>query len=154
MVRLLAVGTPDQPIRFTGTQAQPSWWQGLRLASERGYAELRYCDIGYGGSEGEPLVEIAASATFMTQCRIHDGGGPGIVIGPNVQPSIVPIIASKPMFRAWWLWTPCDARYNWWGAASGPQHAKNPAGAGQLIVGDVQFSPWLTSPDETAAGVI
>ena len=46
-----------------------------------------------------------------------------------------------------------DARYNWWGDASGPYHPTlNPSGRGDTVSDYVDFDPWLTGPvgvDET-----
>jgi hypothetical protein len=37
-----------------------------------------------------------------------------------------------------------DATYNWWGHISGPRHlTTNPSGTGNLVIGDVDFEPWL-----------
>jgi len=36
-----------------------------------------------------------------------------------------------------------DARYNWWGDASGPTHPSNPGGTGDKISNDVDYCPWL-----------
>jgi len=36
-----------------------------------------------------------------------------------------------------------DARFNWWGDASGPTHASNPGGTGDKISNNVDYSPWL-----------
>jgi len=36
-----------------------------------------------------------------------------------------------------------DARYNWWGHASGPTHPSNPGGTGDKVSDYVWFSPWL-----------
>jgi len=37
-----------------------------------------------------------------------------------------------------------DARYNWWGDASGPYHPTlNPSGKGDNVSGNANFSPWL-----------
>jgi len=36
-----------------------------------------------------------------------------------------------------------DATSNWWGAASGPTHASNPAGTGDAVSDYVDFDPWL-----------
>jgi len=36
-----------------------------------------------------------------------------------------------------------DARYNWWGHASGPTHPSNPGGIGDKVSDYVWFSPWL-----------
>jgi len=37
-----------------------------------------------------------------------------------------------------------DATCNWWGDASGPQHASNPGGLGNEVSDDAMFSPWAT----------
>jgi hypothetical protein len=40
--------------------------------------------------------------------------------------------------------TVLDARYNWWGNASGPYHPTlNPSGTGDRVSDNVNFSPWL-----------
>jgi len=42
---------------------------------------------------------------------------------------------------------PVDARYNWWGDASGPYHSTlNPDGAGNAVSDNVDFAPWLSEP--------
>ena len=52
---------------------------------------------------------------------------------------------------------PLDARNNWWGAASGPEHPSNPGGTGGLIDGDsvgvVNFIPWIDDPTNLECGV-
>jgi hypothetical protein len=41
-----------------------------------------------------------------------------------------------------------DARWNWWGDASGPRHStRNPEGQGEEVQGDLTFDPWY--PDTT-----
>ncbi|HVL47409.1 MAG TPA: right-handed parallel beta-helix repeat-containing protein [Candidatus Thermoplasmatota archaeon] len=42
--------------------------------------------------------------------------------------------------------TVVDARYNWWGHASGPYHDNNPGGQGSRAIGNVLFKPWRISP--------
>jgi len=40
-----------------------------------------------------------------------------------------------------------DARYNWWGDASGPYHpTTNPTGTGDRVSDNVDFDPWLDGP--------
>jgi len=36
-----------------------------------------------------------------------------------------------------------DARFNWWGSASGPTHTSNSGGIGDKISDNVDYSPWL-----------
>jgi parallel beta-helix repeat protein len=37
---------------------------------------------------------------------------------------------------------PVDATGNWWGDASGPTHTSNPAGTGDAVSNNVDYSPW------------
>ncbi len=39
------------------------------------------------------------------------------------------------------------AENNWWGSSSGPQHVDNPAGTGDSIIGEVDYTPWLSTTD-------
>jgi len=36
-----------------------------------------------------------------------------------------------------------DARFNWWGSATGPTHSSNSGGSGDAITNNVDYSPWL-----------
>ena len=41
-----------------------------------------------------------------------------------------------------------DARYNWWGHATGPQHPTlNPSGQGNAVSTGVLFTPWYEQPN-------
>jgi hypothetical protein len=42
-----------------------------------------------------------------------------------------------------------DARFNWWGDASGPTHSSNLSGSGDVISDNVDYSPWLGDTFET-----
>ena len=39
-----------------------------------------------------------------------------------------------------------NAKNNWWGDATGPYHATNPAGLGDTVSDYIDFTPWLTEP--------
>jgi hypothetical protein len=39
-----------------------------------------------------------------------------------------------------------DAQCNWWGSPTGPINMSNPGGTGEEVVGDADFTPWLTAP--------
>ncbi len=39
-----------------------------------------------------------------------------------------------------------NAENNWWGDATGPYHASNPAGLGDTVSDFVDFTPWMTNP--------
>jgi hypothetical protein len=49
--------------------------------------------------------------------------------------------------------TSVDAEANWWGSATGPKNASNPAGTGDKVAGTVDFSNWLTLTAGSAAKV-
>ncbi len=45
-----------------------------------------------------------------------------------------------------------DAIWNWWGDSTGPYHATlNPAGLGDAIRGNVEFTPWYADTNDIAA---
>ncbi len=150
---LAAVGTPQQPVAFTGTQEQPGWWQGLLIAGN-GTATLRHCAIGYGGGWGMPgnngMIWVQTNSVFLSNCRVHNSQGAGILVNVDSEPLIVNnrIEENAVGLVAETRFKQLDVRNNWWGHASGPQHPANPNGQGQQIIGDnVLFDPWLTSPD-------
>ncbi len=154
---LFAVGTPTQPITFTGTQAQPGWWQGIDNAhfqqSSMSVVDLGYCDIGYAGDANleRAQVEISSSTVFIQNCRIHDSASAAIHVRGNVQPLIAynrieNNAVGLKHFQVGSNTVNVDARNNWWGDASGPTHASNPTGKGNPISDFVLFAPWLTSP--------
>jgi hypothetical protein len=39
-----------------------------------------------------------------------------------------------------------NAECNWWGSPTGPINLNNPGGTGEEVVGDADFTPWLTAP--------
>ena len=39
-----------------------------------------------------------------------------------------------------------NAECNWWNSPSGPLATSNPSGTGEEVVGDADFTPWLTAP--------
>jgi len=39
-----------------------------------------------------------------------------------------------------------NAECNWWGSSTGPINVNNPGGTGEEVVGDADFTPWLTAP--------
>jgi hypothetical protein len=45
-----------------------------------------------------------------------------------------------------------DARNNWWGDDSGPNHSSNPTGMGNPVSDYVDFDPWIQKSTPTATG--
>ncbi|MFN8446143.1 MAG: Ig-like domain-containing protein [Caldilineaceae bacterium] len=156
---LFANGTPAQPITFTGSSAQPGWWERIQIEHE-GFVEMQYCDIGYGGGN-QPQgfnfgqLHFNSSAAYISDCRIHHSAKAGVSISGNSQPILLynRIEANQSGLTANFSLKQPDVRYNWWGSPSGPTHADNQGGSGQAIEGDVIYKPFLTDPNErTAAG--
>lgn len=46
-----------------------------------------------------------------------------------------------------------NAECNWWGSSTGPINVNNTGGSGEEVVGDADFTPWLTTPAPTGACV-
>lgn len=60
------------------------------------------------------------------------------------------IVGNREVGLVWVGWRPeeatVDARWNWWGDASGPHHpSQNPEGRGNPVGDGVEFNPWLTT---------
>ncbi len=156
---LIAVGTPERPIVFTATDPT-AYWGGIR-AILSATVTLNHCEIGYagrvyssvsllGGWEGGdelPTVNIQ-------NCEIHHSLGSGVEFSFNNYPVTTPPVLRYNRFHdnaqeaVKAIGTPpIDARYNYWGHASGPLHQRqNPSGQGDRVGDNVLFYPWLREP--------
>ena len=91
---------------------------------------------------------------MINHCTIRDSQTTGITTRFGAQPDLrhnniynnlyglqqVGVLASS-------VDTPVDARFTWWGHASGPVHSSlNPDGKGNRVIGDALFTPWATAP--------
>ncbi|MBN1887265.1 MAG: Ig-like domain-containing protein [Thermoflexales bacterium] len=154
---LYAIGTPAMPITLTAIAGQPGMWGGLHIIGVPGYitptAFLQNCDLSYAGFESTPVLEVASDAIVVQNCAIHGGAADGIEVLVDTQP----VLRYNQVYSNAQVYTDTyglrnsgqitvDARYNWWGDASGPRHATNPAGRGDEVSDLVQFDPWLPSP--------
>jgi hypothetical protein len=158
---LFAIGTPEEPIIFTGSEAQRGWWQGIYAAGRGAIFELRYCEVSYGGGtvDSRPsalLVMEMPAAITVSDCHLHHSAGPAVRVGSEHSPTLRRNRIEENAFgvqRSRTSISPfgVDARYNWWGAASGPTHATNPDGSGAEVSDYVLFDPWLDSPDQDVA---
>ena len=89
---LVADGTEDEPITFTGTEESPGWWNGLFFAgSDRADNILNHVVVEYAGADslggdtedsavivGNPLG--GSGAVAITNSTIRHSGGYGIVL--------------------------------------------------------------------------
>jgi uncharacterized repeat protein (TIGR01451 family) len=146
---LFADGTLTQPITFTASSSQAGWWDGISLGKvSSGVLDLYYCDIGYASVN----LTLDNNSASIRNCRIHDSSETGINNIETSQPLIrYNRFEGNPtaVFQSEAAELDLDARYNWWGDASGPKATTNPAGKGDPISDRVTFEPWLTSTAQT-----
>ncbi len=78
---LLARGTPDHPITFTGSMGRTAGsWNGLDAAA-LSTVRLAYCDISYGGSSGggtQANLNLRGADASVDHCRIHHSQTDGV----------------------------------------------------------------------------
>jgi len=86
---IIAIGTEDEPIVFTGSVEETGYWEGIVIISDDPRNELTYTDIGYaGGADEGPytvkaniLLEDGGSAKGrlnLRNSRIHHSDGYGL----------------------------------------------------------------------------
>ncbi len=103
---------------------------------------------------------LLESDVIFERCSLHDNAAAGTAGGLCVAQSLVRLSNGDLMGNGLALFVegqptqPVDARYNWWGDASGPYHPLlNPAGLGDQVGDHVEFVPWnATSGTPEAIG--
>ncbi|RIK42529.1 MAG: hypothetical protein DCC55_08470 [Chloroflexi bacterium] len=158
--RLLAIGTPAQPISFTGTGMTPGSWRGINFAgtlqAPAAGSILRHVTVAYGGSgSAGGNVTVVNGQVAIEQSILRDGGADGLYAGLNAAGTTVE--RSQIIGNGGYGIRNIDTRptrvivatNNWWGANSGPtvDNECNPGGTGSRASVNVAFSPFLTSPD-------
>lgn len=83
---IIAVGTEDEPILFTGTEKHPGWWKGVHFhSSDDMNNRLEHVIIEYGGREAhsghlEPANLVIADGVYTARVTVvnstlrHSGG--------------------------------------------------------------------------------
>ncbi|MFN8626155.1 MAG: RHS repeat-associated core domain-containing protein [Candidatus Binatia bacterium] len=134
----------------TGTRGQ---WAGLRFLSGS-QVSLRHSFIGYGGSGaydhlgvyGRGLVDVRGGSIQIKHGEVRSSALHGLYV-ENADVTIAYAAITDHAQNGIHNTTPSvdiDARYNWWGDASGPQHPTlNPGGKGSAISSGVLVVPWL-----------
>lgn len=161
---LTALGTPTDPITFTGETPTPGLWGGLTFegtSEQHAVGTLSYSTIEYGGYAGGAMVSIQNADLYFTNCILRYSAGDAIKIWPDGNLAILPVNlpASQPVQIGWSSLINISgyainnvssqvvqAAYNWWGASTGPTAVDNPGGTGSKINGLVLYRPWLTKP--------
>lgn len=173
--RLIADGTPEQPITFRAVNpAQP--WQGLIFHVNSGTgARLEYCNISdalfgaistdnhlyvdnclFESNEVGANCNTYGSITFRkTQFLGNDAGVAMTDLGTPILLSFTNPNAfegNAAAIDAFEVGSSADANLVWWGHPTGPQHPQNPGGQGDPIIGSgaggVSIFPFLDqAPD-------
>ena len=83
--RLIAEGTEDEPIQFTGGQERPGFWHGLFFdQGARGQGNrLVHCRVAHGGQSQRANIVISASDPLIDRCKISDSSEHGIRLFAN-----------------------------------------------------------------------
>ena len=80
---IAAVGTPLEPISFTGYPPEPGAWSGIRVESSSIVNEFRHVDIAHGGgAAGHNNITLSARLT-LTDSTVRDSAACGIHRGRN-----------------------------------------------------------------------
>jgi parallel beta-helix repeat protein len=90
-----------------------------------------------------------SSKPFIDSCTIADNSGDGIYAGHYSTPIVIynNIVDNYGYgVRNGDSSVTVMAEHNWWGDATGPYHATNPAGMGDTVSDHVDFDPWLGEP--------
>lgn len=151
---LLASGTQALPIIFTGSTPQSGWWNDITVTAgdTSGVMELDWCEIGYGGGSTDyapALVRLLSPAASIQHCYLHHSASAAVVVDSTGSPLInYNRIEDNFAGVTNMGYDLVDARYNWWGDASGPAHSSNPTGVGDSVSDDVNYQPWLTDPGQ------
>ena len=158
--RLIAAGTPEMPITFTGIDPTPGTWGGINIIgsfASPATAVVSYANIeygGYGSAGGNLRVENARAA--IEYSRIQYGGAYGLHVANGGLPDIhYSQISDNALGGVKTLRAdiPVPAQNNWWGDPSGPFHpATNPDGLGNSVSDNVLYDPWLTDPGLAGPG--
>ncbi|MCE5264363.1 MAG: right-handed parallel beta-helix repeat-containing protein [Deltaproteobacteria bacterium] len=156
------------------TGPSPGWWAGISV-TDSGSADLEYCTIAYAGYSYHyaGLYKSGSGHLLLKRSTIRKAQGRGLLInnssGNHVferntfianTTGVYAVSQTEPFSLSGNLIegntefgvrsqssAEVDARNNWWGHPSGPQHAGlNPGGQGDKVSDGVQFSPWRTTP--------
>jgi uncharacterized repeat protein (TIGR01451 family) len=168
---LLAEGAPGAPIAFTSLQDDtkggdtnadgaasapaPGQYRGVYFRAGS-HGRISNASFSYGGCGGycygRGLIVSYISDLQLDGVLLEKSGREGIwgiESGMTVKNSSILGNAYGVRNDSADLWI--EARYNWWGDASGPYNATlNATGTGNAVSDKVNFFPWATDPGGTA----
>ncbi len=163
--RLVAAGTPTQPITFTGETPEPGQWAGINFegtAEQRASGLFSYATVEYAGYGGSSLVSLYYADVVFNHCLLRNCSNNAITVYPEGATGDQAALAQAggQAHLSWSQLTgngghainnettePIQAAYNWWGAPSGPTADGNPGGTGGTINGPANIWPYLVAPE-------
>jgi hypothetical protein len=165
--RLRTNGTPTQPVTITSAaNTGPGEWDGLIF--DGGEGDLQYTTVRYGENNMAVVSDTAVVSLTHTQVvsgltglrveagvvtavcssfsqnqndgiHVLNGGNPTVnIFSSNISGNGGAGLNNESGVLI-------DARYNWWGDASGPGGLGS--GSGDAVWGHVSYEPWLLEPD-------
>jgi len=148
----ITAGSADTTVR--NGVVQNSSGDGIRIESSNQVPDgIRLEGITVNGSFGDGIALYDGSGHEIVECAVTDNntgqdahGGIAVltpcatVYHNTIDGNLCLGLFADDMFAP----QPLDATYNWWGDASGPAHASNPAGSGNAVSENVLFDPWLS----------
>lgn len=163
---LLADGTAEQPITFTGQTPAPGSWRGFLVSGDPQrppLLRLNHAVVEYGGTDqGDGAsIRVNNGNAHVTNSIIRHSPGHGVYFfgspsGSIIETSHIVNIAKYGVFNlSASVGRPLVAANNWWGSATGPQidNSCNPGGQGTRISGGVSFRPFLTTAADPGAAI-
>ncbi|KAA3602831.1 MAG: lamin tail domain-containing protein [Calditrichaeota bacterium] len=157
---LIADGTPQDSIKFIGTNPAPSIYGGsIVFDANSSGSILDYVLVermGDGGTINGSAIYSEASTLTITNSKIIGSEGNGIRIGagsPIITENMIMGNNTLGLSNFYGLQNETsatlDVTNNWWGDLSGPFHSiQSPNGQGESISGKVSLSPWLVKEPE------
>lgn len=168
----LALGTPQEPIRFVRHSAGTPW-QAIVFGSNGAGPRFEHCLID-GGTNAvivDDGILHVASTTFQNNATGYSSATYGIAyarscrflangkgvnttqtssadLDGQTNPNLFignGIAVNSGGSGA----SSTDATHDWWNSPTGPKTSANPGGTGDPIAGAVAFQPFLTSPPDT-----
>lgn len=147
-------GRPDNPVRFEGLSGQ---WYGIYTPRRMEHAVVDGSQWGVINSS-TGLPGFYDSCTFSNNARamvgsaivrksqfLNNGVGANVGFTADLKGQTNP---NSFVGNGLAVQSASDARYNWWGAASGPNGPQNPTGQGDPVTWDVPVIPFRTTPPD------
>jgi len=148
------------------------YWQGVTIAGENAATSVLSNVVieygGYGGQYANANLSLVSTSPLIRNVSLRNSSGSGIYVGsatnlPRIVDSTItsnkwgvysqgsnPIIYNNRIYgnstAGVWnasSYTTVDARNNWWGNVTGPNHANNTAGTGDKVSDYVLYNPWI-----------